>query len=489
MKRYLHLIFMLVFLVSISFTKNDVAFAQDGSATPDTTLSVPTDIPTASPAVVTPSATPSQDTPTSTPIPLQPTATSGPVGRPQIVVAEYHSSQAKVHAGSDFDLEIRFRNDGVQSAYGVNIVFGADNFYVRETGGVWSRSELAPGESFTIRQPLTASWSLAGYTMAPFQISASYTDASGAIYNDTYSISVEIYFSSTWGNPTPTPTLTPTPALGEKPQIIVQAYQVDVDPLKPGTNFSLQLTLVNLGSQLAKGTRMSIGIGGQSAGSAATGSAPFAVLDSSNLIYMGNILPGETRSLTLRMMVDIKAVAGVYLLPLTFGYSNEKGQDYTESQQVTLTVRTTPQLKISFYEPPEDLLVGMDGLLPIQVTNMGYQTVLLGDLHLTTNQGVLGSDIVSIGPLESGGSFTHDAEIIPDASGELNIQVTVAYVELFGDPQNIVQTLVVQVNDVPQTDGGTTELQSDPAVPVAPQSESLLQKLWSFIRGLFGLGG
>jgi hypothetical protein len=234
---------------------------------------------------------------------------------------------------------------------------------------------------------------------------------------------------------------------------------------------------------------MSIGIGGQSAGSAATGSAPFAVLDSSNLIYMGNILPGETRSLTLRMMVDIKAVAGVYLLPLTFGYSNEKGQDYTESQQVTLTIRTTPQLKISFYELPEDLLVGMAGFLPIQVTNMGYQTVLLGDLHLTTNQGVLGSDIVSIGPLESGGSFTHDAEIIPDASGELNIQVTVAYVDLFGDPQNIVQTLVVQVNDVPQTDGGTTELQSDPAESVAPKSESLLQKLWSFIRGLFGLGG
>jgi hypothetical protein len=487
MKRHFPLIFLLVCVITISFAKSGVAFAQEGSATPDATLSLQTDTPTTDPVGITPSATPSQELPTSTPIPPQPTATSAPVGRPQIVVAEYHSSQAKVHAGSDFDLEISFRNDGTQPAYGLSIVFGAESFYVRETGGVWSKSELAPGESFTIRQPLTASWSLAGYTMATSQISASYTDGSGATYSDTYSISIDIYFSSTWGNPTPTPT--PTPALGESPQVIVQAYQVDVDPLKPGVNFSLQLTLVNLGSQLAKGTRMSIGTGVQSSGSAAAGSAPFVVLDSSNLIYVGNIQPGETRSLTLRMMVDVKAAAGIYLLPLTFGYSSEKGQDYTESQQVTLTIRTTPQLKISFYEPPEDLQVGIAGFLPLQVTNMGYQTVLLGDLHLTANQGVLGSDTVSIGPLESGGSFTHDAEIIPDASGELDLHITVEYVDLFGDPQNMAQTLVVQVNDAFQADGGTTELQSDPDIPVAPQSDSFLQKLWSFIRGLFGVGG
>lgn len=465
--------FLLIFLIALPFAGMGKAHAQNESATP---------------AVSAPVA---QDTelPMDTVTP-QPTATpEPPAGRPQLVVVEYHASQPTVHAGSDFDLEIRFRNDGTQPAQGVNLVFAGDNFYVRETGGVWSVPTLAPGESHTIRQPFTASWSLAGYTVGTTTLTASYNDANGVTYSDTFSISVDIYFDASWGQPTS------TPVLGENPQLVVQAYHVDVAVLKPGITFTLELEIGNPGSRLAKGVKMAIG--GQatgSGGSSTTGSTvsvvPFAALDSSNLIHVGDLYPGERRALSQRLIVDLQATAGVYTLPLTFQYADEQGQQWTESQGVTLIIHTTPQLKISFYENPGELLVGASSILPIQVTNVGYQTVLLGDLHLAASQDVLKDEVAYVGPLESGGSFTHDAEIVPATSGELEIRAEIDYQDAFGNSQAVVQVLTVQVvgdeNLLPGGESGATTVTDE---AIIPQEENFWQKLARFFRNLLGLGG
>lgn len=480
MKKIVFLILILMAFSAVPPVGVGVAYAQDATATP--TVSEAAELETAT-ATSPPDPTPE---PTHTPLPL--------AGRPQIVVAEYYASENPVHAGSDLSIEIRFRNSGTQTARNMTIVFAGDNFYVRETGGVWSRSELAAGESFTIRQPLTASWSLAGYTVGATTVTASYTDESGTTYSDTFSLSVDIYFDSNWGK------ATATPVLGENPQVVVQGYHLDAEELKPGMVFTLEMDVANLGSRQAKGVKMSIAgataaTGGTTA-STTLNHAPFATLDSSNLIYVGDLLPGETRHLSQRLIVDLKATAGVHTLPLTFQYSDEKGQQLTDNQGLTLIVHTSPQLKISFYENPGQLQVDTSSVLPIQVTNMGYQTSLLGDLHLTASQGILTGDMVYVGPLESGGSFTHDAEIVPGAGGSLEIRVEIDYNDAFGRPQTILQILSLQVagEESPPPGNETSLSNGDGSAPMtateetAPQ-ESFWQKLGRFFRNLFGLGG
>lgn len=480
MKTILCLSSFLIIFAALPLAGTGVVHAQDANATlvasepaaQMTDTPVPLDIATATP----------QPSPTATPEP--------PAGRPQLVVAGYHASQETVHAGSDFDLEISIRNDGAQPAQGVSIVFAGDNFYVRETGGVLSIPALAPGESHTIRQPLTASWSLAGYTVGITTATASYSDGNGTAYSDTFSFSVDIYFDANWGKPTP------TPVLGENPQLVVQGYHVDVAELKPGVTFTLELEIANPGSRLAKGVRMVLGGQAAGSGSASTTAAgasytPFAALDTSNLIHVGDLQPDETRAIAHRLIVDLQATAGVYTLPLAFEYADEKGEQHTDDQGVTLIVHTTPQLKISFYENPGELRVGESAILPIQVTNMGYQTVLLGDLRLSASQGALTGDTAFIGPLESGGSFTHDAEITPAAAGGgLEIRVAVDYNDVYGSPQNIVQALTVSVAG----DGNppTSEENDAPVTVVkeaAPRAEGFWQKLVRFFRNLLGLGG
>jgi hypothetical protein len=217
---------------------------------------------------------------------------------------------------------------------------------------------------------------------------------------------------------------------------------------------------------------------------------PFAVLDSSNLIHVGDLMPGETRQLTQRLIVDVYADAGVYTLPLSFQYTDENGEAHMDDQGITLVVDSQPQLKISFYENPSDLQVGLAGLLPIQVTNMGYQTTLLGDLRLTSTQGTLLDDLAFIGPLESGGSFALDAEIIPATPGNLEVQVAVDYNDAFGNPQQIVETLsLTVVGEIapPVTTEGTAA-EALPGEDVQ-QGETFWQKVVGFFRALLGLGG
>lgn len=470
----IRLISLFVFLGNSLLIGMGTAHAQDADVTPTATESALVD-------TVTPMPTPTATT--------QPTAAPQPAGgRPQIIVAEYQASETPLYAGSDFDLKIRFRNNGSQAAQAVTIVFAGDNFYLRETGGVWAIPSLGADESFSIEQPLTASWSLAGYTMGATTLTASYAGADGTVYNDTFSISVPIYFDADWDKPTP------TPVLGENPQVVVRSYATDSTSLKPGVTFTLELELANLGSRLAKGVRMGIA-GSATAGQGASSSGstmndvPFAVLDSSNLIHVGDLMSGETRQLTQRLIVDVHASAGVYTLPLSFQYTDENGEAHVDDQGITLVVDSQPQLKISFYENPGDLQLGLAGLLPIQVTNMGYQTALLGDLRLTSAQGALLDDLAFIGPLESGGSFALDAEIIPTAPGDLEVQISVDYNDAFGNPQQVVETLQLTVvgEIAPPATTGDTAAEALPGEDL-PQGETFWQKVAGFFKTLLGFG-
>ena len=465
-------IFLCFVVFCLMLTGVGTVLGQETDVTPDATSDI-------KPTVEESTATPTQ-APTDTP--------NSAGSRPQIVVTGYEISESPVQAGSDFDLVVRFRNNGPQTAQGVTFVFAGDNFYLRETGGVWSVPSLAPGENFSIRQPLTASWSLAGYTMGATTLTATYTGEDGTAYNDTFSISVPIYFDADWGKPTP------TPVLGENPQVVVRSYDTDITPLKPGDTFTLELELANLGSRLAKGVLMGLA-GSATAGQGATSSGttvnnvPFAVLDSSNLIHVGDLMPGETRQFTQRLIVDVYADAGVYTLPLSFQYTDENGEAHVDDQGITLVVDSQPQLKISFYENPGNLQVGLAGLLPIQVTNMGYQTALLGDLRLTSTQGTLLDDLAFIGPLESGGSFALDAEIIPAGPGDLEVQVAVDYNDAFGNPQQIVVTLqLTAVGEIAMPTTAEDTSSGDLLGEDDSQEETFWQKIVRFFKTLLGLG-
>jgi hypothetical protein len=55
-----------------------------------------------------------------------------------------------------------------------------------------------------------------------------------------------------------------------------------------------------------------------------------------------------------------------------------------------------------------------------------------------------------MGPLEGGTSGSLDAVGIPSEAGDLDLLVTVSYLDDFNQPQEVTQTLTVTVDEMPE---------------------------------------
>ena len=78
----------------------------------------------------------------------------------------------------------------------------------------------------------------------------------------------------------------------------------------------------------------------------------FAPLDSSNLVYMGDLKQGASTTLSQKLIVNTSTQPGVYTLKISFVYTNSKGNQVVDDQVITLLVYSLPQVQIDFYRDP-----------------------------------------------------------------------------------------------------------------------------------------
>jgi hypothetical protein len=323
----------------------------------------------------------------------------------------------------------------------------------------------------------------------------SYTTGTGESYNETFAITVGIR-QPRWNAPTPTITPSPTVRVLLRPQVVVESYDTGAE-LQPGTIFNLTLDLVNLGNSDAKSMTLVLGGGsipndqGTPSPGGFSGSGDlsnFAPLGTSNLIYLGDIAQGGTMQTSPQMIVNVTTQPGAYPFKLSFIYLDERGNRIQDDQVITLLVFKLPQVEINFYRAPDIYFSGQMGVLPIQVTNLGRTSVVLGNLVVSSSGADISNNISLVGALEPGGFFTLDANIMPYLPGSLDIIAEINYTDDFNQPRTVTQLLTINVEDgsfveptpeVPIDDG------SNP--PVVVDNESIGDKAWRFLLGLFGL--
>jgi hypothetical protein len=173
----------------------------------------------------------------------------------------------------------------------------------------------------------------------------------------------------------------------------------------------------------------------------------FLPLGSSNVQVIGDVGVQQYVQIQQALVVNSETAPGVYPLTLSFTYTDEDGNEFTDSQIITLLVYLVPSIEVSFYETPDTLYVGEDSTLPIQVVNIGSDSVLLGDIYINVENATLSNNLTFVGTLESGGSFTIDTDITPQQSGTYPVTVTINYQDNFKKAQTITQTLSITVED------------------------------------------
>jgi len=441
--------------------------------------------------------------------------TPTPYSRPLVIIESYNMSVDKITPGQNFNLVVKLKNSGQREATNVVATFATGTLVPRETGGVVAVKELDPGETRKVEQPFTATYDLWGSTVASQTMSLTYTDASGTTYTENFTLSLPVIGYSGVAGPTSTPTPTPTVLARPRPQLVIGAYQTDLEILTPGSRFSLDLTINNVGNADAK--RITMILGGGSSGSTnpdgtavpggVSGSSGdfgnFAPVASSNVQFLGDLTAGSTLPANAQLIVNATANPGAYPMKISYVYTGPDNISYTDDQVITLLVFSIPQLEVSFYRDAGQFFVGQPNQIPLQVVNLGRKQAVLGSMRVSARpaEGMPGAQLMNnttlIGALDPGGYYTLDATLIPEAAGPLDLIVSLDYTDDFNQAQVITRTISVVIEEmmvgpdggIPPDggfppDGGEFP---DGGFPEPSQPETIGQKILRFLRGLLGL--
>ncbi len=441
--------------------------------------------------------------PTSTPAP---TTTPAPTAfaRPQLVVISFGASTPEIVPDQNLDFEMTVQNAGGGTATNIVAEFVAGDFQPRTTGGIRSLGSLAPGATSRFFQPLYATKDLRGKQIAVQEVKVTYTNPEGQSYSDSFRLTFPV--KQPVSGPVQ-PTATPTTAPIVRPQLLVTAYNTDVAQLQPGSAFSLELDLQNVGTGPAR--RVTLIVGGGSTSSVPGGTPDpgnpggvtggggdftnFAPLGASNVQSLGDLEAGQTFVARQPLIVNSTTAAGAFPMKLTFIYIDAQGKSYQDDQVITLLVFKSPQVEIAFSRDPGLLIMGQPNILPLQVTNLRKDSTILGNMRVGVAEdsgsgATFENNTALIGALEAGGSYPLDATVYPDAAGTLPLVVTINYTDDFNQPQTITATLDVEVMDAPPIDpnfppdGGPV----DPGIDNT--QESFTDMLVRFLKGFLGLG-
>jgi len=361
-----------------------------------------------------------------------------------------------------------------------------------------------------------STWKYSGQIQAV----TTYTDPNGVPYSDTFIFTIMINQVGGTGSTS----ATATPAVVKRPQMVVNSYTTDIDPLQPGSRFKLGLSVSNAGTADARAVSLVYG-GGASGGTTDPLGTPqaggvggaggdvsnFAPVGNSNVILLGDVPMGGTLSPEQEFIVNVTTNPGAYPLKLSFVYTDTNGVRMVDDQVITLLVYSLPQLEFSFYQPMEGMITaGQMGMLPIQITNLSRKSVVLGNVVATSPNGEMSNNSILVGTLDPGGYYTFDPMFMPFSEGEAAINFEIRYTDDFNQLRTYNSSLTINVNppmEMPQPyplldengnpvlDENGNPIMVDPMNPFPdgnpqePVSQpGFFARIWNAIKSFFGFG-
>jgi hypothetical protein len=395
---------------------------------------------------------------------------AAPTGKPRIVIEGVLTDPAVLVPGEPFTLTLLLANRGNRTATNVFVTSASTEMAVPASGSdTVSTPRIGIGDTMTVSLPLLLGNVRTGGRQN-MGIKMEYSDPTGGGYGDAQNIGVDINTS-----------------LIRQPQIIIESYTTEPDFLSPGDTFTLTLSIANVGGGDAG--RLTLALGGEEG----TGLAPFIPLKSGNVLFVTELLKGDSVTLSRQLIVDGSAEARAYSLPIALAYDDPRASRQEDVQRLSIIVRKRPEIQASFYRQPEMLMVGMPMPVALEVVNVGRSGINVAELSARAEGITVNAEgIPFIGPLDPGGSAPLDLLLIPEAVGPTDLVISIRYRDEFNQVQTITDTLTLDVMGEPE---GWPEGPGGPDGPFNPdfepgiqQPETFLQKLGRALRGFFGFG-
>jgi len=413
--------------------------------------------------------------------------------RPMLVLREYSISNGTASSGNKITVKANLRNQGSAGATNVRVQFASGDFIPLQNGGLQVHNNVAVDNGITLEQDMQVAYGVWGSSSQ--SITVAYTSPTGQEYTDTFVLYFNTTASSGGSYATSTPTIMP------RPNLIVSAYSTNVEDLQAGNIFELKLDVQNQGNSEAKNVMLVLGgsvtaaSGDNPGGDLVVNSADFknfAPLGSSNIHNLGNLAPGGSLDYTQKLVVNTTTEPGAYPLEITFVYDDKNGNRVMDHQIVTLLIYALPKISASFYRETGMVFSEQETMLPIQITNTGKKSVVLGEIKIICDGALITNGSSTIGAMESGGYFTIDPTALFAKPGTYQIDLLIKYTDDFNTERQIQQSLELTVEALPQMefDPALEGMQGPEGMPMPGEmvQETFIQKVGRFIKGFFGLG-
>ncbi len=390
----------------------------------------------------------------------------GYAGKPKVIIEAATTSPHILIPGEPFSLTLRLVNHGSRTAINVFATCASSEMAIPASGGDTVATDLIRiGHAATVTLPLVLG-SLDSGGRQNLMIGLEYADYSGGGYSDQQNIGVDINTS-----------------LAKEPQLLITEYTTEPEFLSPGDTFTLTIYVTNVGGGDAE--RLTLSLGGKDGASL----EPFIPLKAGNVLFVSQIKPGETVVLSRSLLIDGAASIRAFNLPLALDYDDPHATRQSDIQRLSLIVRKRPEFQLNFYRQPEVLQVNVPAPLSLELINVGRSSINISEIAPASPElEVTVEGLPFVGPLDAGGSTPLDLMVIPQASGAVELRLSIVYRDDFNQMQAISQTLTLEVQSQPDALAPGEPGMNAAEEPAAEQPETLWQKLGRALKGFLGLG-
>ncbi len=385
-------------------------------------------------------------------------------GQPHVIVDRGYTEPREVMQGETFTLYLVLENAGEATARNVTAAVEPGKLIVPGNEG----NRRAVGD-LDAGQVVTTSLTLNLHdNVAPGR----------------YSLNIALEYQDKQGHSLTTQEQVGLTVKGEKtapPRLLITAAHFQPEIPSPGDVVTLTLDLLNIGGQDAR--RVLISLGGENTKSLDA----LALLDTSNVRYVADVPANGTAQVVQRLFLAGNAQPGIYNVPITLSYEDEKGQGIKDVQLISLRVLRRPLLEAKFYERVAPPLVGQPFRLPIEIVNLSPIGLHVTTVEVTSESLHLENNSDFIGYLDGGATTSLDVQARAETPGDHVVHVLVHYVDDFGHLSTWQSDLQVTVQAAPPT---PTPVPGQGVQPPTGGEEKpgLLQRIWRFLKGLIGLG-
>lgn len=410
----------------------------------------------------TPAPTPAQ-TPAPTPAATQPSSpTANPTAEPTSVVDQLIIDSRNLYDGMDKTYADgyvpRVVNGRVYiilpllgQTYDGKVTVTADLGTTVDSPFVFGNySQTATGWGkyvFTLEIPLVSERIKGSY---PVTLKADYLDVLGQQKQQSFTVHVTI----TDGKNPPDPNDVPKQTV-EKPELFISACTVNPDTVGGEEEFSVDVTIDNIGAIRARSVRLSYG-------SEAAGIVP---VETNSAMHLPNIASGKSEAVSFNLRTTKDVLAGEQPFYITLDYVDLYGGVYTNTRTFLVHVTQPAEMSYDSVSLPREVTAGETISLPANVFNIGKSTLRNVTVNLS-GAGLYPTSSVFLGDIQPGQAGYGELKVFvgmlsmtegyTESYGRTSAVYTISYTDDAGETHTVEQQLSTEIKQ-PVIAGEKTE--------------------------------